>query len=266
MKLLQAISSGAIRAFRSNNPLVIIWLINILSVALIIVPFRKMISNYLGNSYATELIKDGFSLDFWADMGPFFQTLTSATFTVFLLLLLLHFFIGIFLNGGLFDALRANSCNYKLTDFFMASARLFFSYLVVTFLVLLMIIFAAGLIIALPLVIHNAGDSSSDASMLRLSMLLRIIFLLVLPIFLLVIDYARAWMAANDPGKMFKALGYGFKATFKSFFASYLFMALIVVVQFVVVFVYTKVIGNTQPQTSGGLFLLFLIIQIRKQM
>jgi len=144
----------------------------------------------------------------------------------------------------------------------MASAKLFFSYLFATLLVLLMIIFAAFLIIGVPLLIHSASDSSSDATMWKLAMILRIIFLLILPIFLLVIDYARAWLAANGPGKVGKALGYGFKAIFSSFMASYLFMAIIVIVQIILVFFVTRVVSGSQPQTGGGLLLLFIITQV----
>ena len=65
-------------------------------------------------------------------------------------------------------------------------------------------------------------------------------------------------MAANDHRRVFKALGYGFRATFSSFLASVIFMALVVTIQVLFLWGGIKLMGAINPQTGGGLFLLFL--------
>ena len=260
MKFTKAISLGLTRTIRSFKSIFIIWSITFLVFALFAIPLRGSLFQALGNSYGTELIKDGFNLDFWADMASLTSFLPMVS-RGGLFLLFLFFIIYIFLNGGLFDSLRSNSCSYKISSFFGSSAKLFGSYLVANLLVSFMIIFAAGLIVGVPVLISRAGGGSEVAT-LKVFRIMRIVFLFVMLVFLLVIDYTRAWLAANDHKRVFKALGYGFKATFKSFFASYIFMLLITVIQIFYVWIVFRHLSGMQPSTGGGLFLLFILTQV----
>jgi hypothetical protein len=179
-----------------------------------------------------------------------------------LLLLLLVLLLYIFLNGGLFDSLRANSCSYKVRDFLHSSAKLFVSYFVVTILMLLIILFTLFLVVGLPLIILRTAGSGSELSFIRLAGILRVVVILILPVLLLVADYSRTWLASNDHTKIFKALGYGFRATFRRFFSSYLFMLLMIVIQGLYVWLVSKILVGWNPESIGGLFALFLVTQI----
>ncbi|HUS86776.1 MAG TPA: hypothetical protein VMW76_06015 [Bacteroidales bacterium] len=261
MKFTKAISLGLTRTIRSAKSILIIWLITFLGFALFAIPLKGSIFQALGNSYGTELIRDGFNIDFWADLASVASFLPMIS-RGGLFLLFLFFIIYIFLNGGLFDSLRSNSCSYRISSFFGSSAKLFGSYLVATLLVVLMIIFAAGLIIGVPVLISRVGGSSDIDTMQAIYKITRIIFLFASLIFLLVIDYTRAWLAANDHKRVFKALGYGFKATFTSFFGSYIFMLLITAIQILYVWIVTRLLSGMQPSAPGGLFLLFILAQV----
>lgn len=260
MKFSKAITQGFGRAFRSLKPIIIIWLISLTTISLIAGPFKSAIISAVGSSFATEMISDGFSIDFWSGLNPVLMASMGGLFKGFILLFVFYIFIGVFLNGGLFDALKTNVCGYQLKNFFKASASNFFSFLIATILVMLMIFFAAGIIIGIPVLIVRAGDGGEKA-LFKVFGFARIAFLLVLPIFLLVADYTRAWLCASEHKKIFKALGYGFKATFTSFISSYLFMIMIMAVQ--VGFLYLVSIAlNFNPASSGGLFVMFLMTQI----
>ncbi len=260
MKFSKAITQGFGRAFRSLKPIIIIWLISLTTISLIAGPFKSAIISAVGSSFATEMISDGFSIDFWSGLNPVLMASMGGLFKGFILLFVFYIFIGVFLNGGLFDALKTNVCGYQLKDFFKASASNFFSFLIATILVMLMIFFAAGIIIGIPVLIVRAGDGGEKA-LFKVLGFARIAFILIIPIFLLVIDYSRAWLSASEEKRIFKALGYGFKATFGSFFSSYLFMVLIVAVQAGFLFLVTKAI-DFNPTGTGGLFILFLLTQI----
>jgi len=214
----------------------------------------------VGNSNATWMIADGFSIDFWSSLSPVIQSSMGGLFKGFLVLFIFYIFIGIFLNGGLFDALKTNVCGYPLKEFFKASAANFFSFFASTLLVMLMIFFAAGLIIGVPVLIVQSG-SGGEKALFTVLKITRIVFILVLPIFLLVIDYTRAWLSASEQKRVFKALGYGFKATFGSFISSYMFMALIVAVQAGFLLLVSKAL-DFNPDGTGGLFVLFLLTQV----
>jgi len=261
MKFFKAFSSGAVRAFRSVKALLLIWLLTFSVLAVFSYPLRAFISNALGSTASTGLLNDGFSLSFFMDLGQSFNPLLSAVTAGMLIVLLFFFFLYVFLNGGLFDSLVKNKWAYRPGDFFRASARFFLSYLVIKILVLLMILASMFLIIGLPLIIQGAGASGSEEVTVKLVSILRIIALLVLPVFLLVADYSRVWLVANDQRKVFKALGYGFKGTFRSFFSSYFFMLIMVIVQGLYVVLVTRVLTGYAPDSGGGLFLLFLLSQ-----
>lgn len=258
MKLGKAITAGFGRATRSIKPILIIWLFSVVGISILALPLKSAVISDIGNSMASEMIKEAFSIDFWTGLdvtAPMLGGLLKGL----LYLIFIYFFLNVFLNGGLFDALRANVCGYPLKEFFKASALNFFSFLAASLLVLLMIVFAAGLIIGVPVIITRAGNGGEDA-IFRIIRIARIVLILAIPILLLVLDYARAWLAASNKKLIFKALGYGFKETFSSFLSSYLFMIIIMSVQAGFLFLASKAMSFT-PGTSGGLFVLFLISQ-----
>jgi len=258
MKLGKAITAGFTRATRSFKPILIIWLFSVIGISILMLPLKSSVLSDIGNSMGADMIREAFSIDFWAGLDVTMPMLGGLIKGLFYLIFL-YFLLNVFLNGGLFDSLRANVCGYPLKEFFRAAALNFFSFLAVTLLVLLMIIFAAGLIIGVPVLIVQAG-SGGEVALFKVLYITRIVLVLAIPVFLLVLDYSRAWLAASNKKLIFKALGYGFKETFSSFLSSYLFMIMIVAVQTGFLFLVSKVMSFT-PGTTGGLFVLFLISQ-----
>ncbi len=262
MKFIKAFTSGATRAFRSMKALLIIWLLTFSVLAVFSFPLKSILNSAFGNTASTSLLSDGFDISFFMNMGQSFGPMMSAVGGGILIVLLIFFFLYTFLNGGLFDSLFENRWNYKPSDFFKSSARYFLSYLVIMLLVILMIIIVLFLVIGLPIIIQNAGSSGSEDATFKLLSILRIVAILILPIFLLTADYARVWLVANNHFKIFKALGYGFKGTFKSFFGSYFFMLIMVIVQALYVMLVVKLLSGYTPDSGGGIFLLFLLSQV----
>lgn len=261
MKFTKAISSGLVRTYRSLKSILMVWVITFLAFATITIPLRSTVSAALGGSKATDMLSAGFDLDFWSDinsMAGFLPDLSIGVIFITLLLLIVY----VFLNGGLFDSLRANSCSFTISNFFASSAKLFLSYMVATLLVLLMIIITVAVFIGVPVTIGQASGTIDSPGMVRLMKILRIVLGLVLIIFFLVIDYTRTWLAANDHRKVFKAMGYGFRATFKGFLGSYLFMLVIVILSVGFSWLSLKITGSMRAETGGALLLLFLVTQV----
>lgn len=261
MKLIKAFTSGTIRAFRSLKALLMIWLLTFSFLAIFSYPLRAFLNTSLGDTASSPVMDKALDLSYFMNLGQAFNSLMSAITAGVLIVLLIFFFLYIFLYGGLFDSLRGNSWSYKPGDFFRASARYFLSYLAISLLVILMVSIAMFIIIGLPLIIQGAGTSASEEATFKLLSILRIIALLVLPIFLLVADYSRAWLVANKHTKVFKALGYGFKATFRYFFSSYVFMLVMVILQFLFAILVVDILAGYSPESGGGLLLLFIISQ-----
>jgi len=261
MKLIKAFTSGAIRAIHSIKAILLMWLLTFSFLALFSYPLKSFLNTSLGNTASTSSLNEAFNIAYFLDLGEAFRLLMSAISGGIIIVLVIFFFLYVFLNGGLFDSLRENEWSYKPGDFFRASARYFLSYLAMMILVILMVLIALFLIVGLPLIIQGAGTSVSEEATLKLVSILRIIVLLVLPVFLLVADYSRAWLVANKHTKVFSALGYGFKATFKYFFSSYVFMLVMVIVQGLYSILVFKILTGYRPESGGGLVLMFFISQ-----
>ena len=258
MKLVKALRSGFVRAGHSIKPIIIIWIINLFAISLVAAPFRNFIISTVGNSNASQMIKEGFNINFWADLGPGLLPALSSLASGFLLLFVTLFLINLFLSGGLFDSLRANTRRYMTGNFFKSSAKLFFAYLLATLLLMLIALLYGGLVIGVPIIISRANDGDGFPLLLKIT---RIIFILSIPLVLLIIDYARTWLAANGPSKVFKAISYGFKATFSAFISSYVFMILMIAIQGGFVYLASKLMSYS-PETGGGLLVLFLLSQV----
>ncbi len=257
-----AFTSGAGRALRSVKALVIMWFITFAMLAVFAFPLRSFIIAALGNTTSTSLLNEGFSISYFMDLGQAFEPMMSAITGGILIVMLVFFLLYVFMNGGLFDSLLTNSYAYKPGDFFRSSARFFLSYMIITLLIMLMILAVVFLVAAVPLIIQGAGSGGSEEATWKLVGILRIVVILILPVFLLVADYARVWLAANDHRKVFKALAYGFRATFRSFLSSYFFMLIMLIVQGLYAMLVAKILSDYSPQTGEGLFVLFLLTQL----
>lgn len=260
MKILKAITSGFGRSVKASKQILVVWLINSLAIALLIVPFRNILVSQAGSSMATEMLKGGTDLAYWLDAMPDLAGPFAAFLIGLFVLLGVVWLLGIFLAGGLFDTLRVNKCGTSMGDFFKASGKLFFSYLWITLIVLGLIIMSALLLIAIPVFLMQGG-SGNEVLVMKVSGVTRYLFLVLLLIWLLVADYSRAWLAAADKKKVFRALGYGFRATFNTFFTSFLFMVFAAGLQALLTWGGVEITTGFEPEGGGGLFLLFMITE-----
>jgi hypothetical protein len=83
----------------------------------------------------------------------------------------------------------------------------------------------------------------------------------ILPILLLVSDYARVWQVRSSDSAGFKAIGIGFKQTFKYFISSYPVMFINMTIQLLFSWFMMKFVLGMGPQEGGGIFLLFVLTQ-----
>lgn len=259
MKFIKAFTSGALRALHSVKALLIIWLLTFTVLAVFTYPLRSFTLSALGNTTATGLLNDGFNISFFADLGSALRPMLSGITAGIMIVMLIFFFLYVFMNGGLFDSLYSNKFSYKASSFFRSSAKYFLSFLVVKLLVLLMILVVMFIVLGLPHILFGTG---SEETTWKIFSITRIVAVIILPLFLLVADYSRVWLVANGQRKVFRALAYGFKATFKSFLSSYFFMLIMVLVQGGFALMVAGLLSAYVPVTGGGLFLLFLLSQV----
>ena len=78
----------------------------------------------------------------------------------------------------------------------------------------------------------------------------------------LVADYARAWQASHAQNACFRALGFGFSQTFRTFLSSFPLIIILLIFQALPAWVVIKLIAGYTPVTGGGVMLLLLFSQL----
>jgi hypothetical protein len=258
MKIFSHFSSGALRSLRSWKWILVVWIAGLILVALPGLTLRSELNGIFSKSMITEKLTDRTFVDALANTGTGLQMILSSLTAGFLLVILFGVLINIFFNGGLFTVLRKIEGKRNSAVFFAGASSNFWSFMVIWLLVFLMISVFAFLIIGLPIIIRT-GSGSGGSSVLKITSL---VMILILPVFLLVADYARAWQSSNDKKDAIKAIGHGFKNTFRHFFSSWIAMLVMIIIQLVYVFIVFRIAGNIKPVSGGGIFLLFILIQV----
>ena len=261
MSIINPIISGAVRSIKSIKGVLAIWLSTLFLVSLVAIPMKSSIDAVLGLSMITEKLKNGINFDVLADFGTNLPAILSAAVSGILLLVLSGFLVNVFFNGGLFTTLRNGEEKYSSAQFFRSAGTRFWPFLLITGIMSIMVLASLLLIFGIALGIAGSSDSSPEGARFRAVIIGELISVFLLPIFLLVVDYARVWQVTSSKPDGFKAIGVGFRQTFKHFFSSYPVMFINMLIQALFGWFVLKFISGYGPQTGGGIFLLFLLSQ-----
>ena len=262
MKMIRALKSGALRALKAWKGILIVWFIYLLLVSLVALPVRGALKDGFGQSMITELLRDGINVEVFSDLGSILKNLISYFSSGLLLLLLLGIPMNAFLTGGLFNSLKGTAEKFSTPEFFRTSARNFWSFLVITLIINVLIIFLVFFIGGIPAAISMQFLTDHGKTPFLIIKVAEIILLSVIFTLILVADYARAWQVARERSACFKALGFGFNRTFRTFMSSFPMMLMLLLVQVLFAWLVLKILGSWKPSTGGGIFLLFLLSQL----
>jgi hypothetical protein len=260
MKIINYVNSGATRTLKTWKWILIIWFSTLLLVSILALPVKSGIKSILGLSMVTEKLQNGINLDVLANSGTGLTTLMSFLTSGILLVLFFGLLMNVFFSGGLFATLKSSENKFTASNFFGGGGSNFWSFLVITLIICLIILVLAFLIIGLPVIIASGSDS--EGAPYKTFWITAFVFLMLVPILLLAGDYARAWQAGSPEKTPFKAIGKGFGQTFRHFFSSYTVMLVLMFIQMFFTWEAFKIVGNIKPVTGGGIFLLFLLSQL----
>ncbi len=259
MNIFNHFSSGASRSIKSWRWILVIWSVTLFLVSMLALSMRSGINGIFGKSMITEKLVSGFNLDAVVNSGAGLQIIVSSFRTGFFLVVLFGLLINVFFNGGLFSVLAKSDSGSANAGFFEGAASNFWSFLIIGILVTLMIALAGFLLVGLPVMIRINSVSGGSSAVMKTGF---VIMSLLLPVFLLVADNARAWQASDLKRNAFRAIGQGFKNTFGHFFSSWLLMLIMLIVQSAYTLLVLKIAGVYKPVSSGGIFVMFVLIQV----
>ena len=262
MKIFSSLKSGFCRALHSWKGVFIVWFSLFILVLLVIYPLRGSLSSAFGSSMITEKLADGFDIEVFADLGPALKGLISFLTAGFLVVYFVGFIVNAFLTSGLFGSLREESGKFSFQEFFVAGSKNFWSFLIISLIITVIINFYSGILIGVPMMIVSISDTVSEKSRFNIVITTVVILLLTLPIFFLVADYARAWKASHENGSCFRAIGFGFDHTFSKFWSSYIMMVLLILSQIIFGILILQILPAWKPVSGWGVFLLLIISQL----
>jgi len=261
MNVLNPIISGAVRSIKSIKGVLSIWISTLFIVCLVALPLKSSVNSFLGRSMITEKLHDGINIDVLTDLGTNLITIISSLTSGITLLILCGFLLNVFFNGGLFTTLRNNEEKYSSAQFFRSAGTSFWPFLLITAIMSLIILFSILFIFIIALGIASSIDSAPEGARFKATLIAGLISVIILPVFLLVVDYARVWQATSFKSAGFKAIGVGFKQTFKYFFSSYPVMLINMAIQALFGWFVLKFISGFGPHSGAGIFFLFLLSQ-----
>jgi hypothetical protein len=260
MKIFSAVTKGAVKSAESYSLVITAWLITFIMVWSSSLMLRASFNSMLGDSMISESLLGGFDISLIGDMsGKIAPFMTSLMLTT-MFLIIIGSLMNVFFAGGFFGRFTDETRGLKISDFFRASARYFFPYLGIGVVVGLMILLWIFLLIGLPLILTSAATRGTS-QMSILIKIMGVIALLGLPVLLLVADNARTWMARTDKRKMFKAIGEGFKTTFRGFLKNYISVFIVMIVSILLTLLIIYLFKNSIPEKGIMIFLFFLLTQ-----
>jgi hypothetical protein len=233
-----------------------------LLISLLVIPMKSALKAGFGNSMITEKLADGINVTVFADLGANIRSLASYFSGGFFMVVFVGLLINSFLSAGLFNSVKGSCDAFSAADFFKASSNKFWSFLVISLIISLIVLFFVILIIVIPVLMVSQTESSPEGAVLKTFIIASSFFLLILTLLLLVADYARAWQVSCNRNKCLKAIGFGFRQTFRTFFSSYLLMFILLTVQLLYGWLVLSLLSVIKPVTEGGIFLLFLLSQL----
>lgn len=262
MKILLSIKSGFFRSLKTWKGIIIFWAVSFIMVSFLAVPFRASLKAAFGKSMVIEKLMDGINVDVIGDLGKNLHSIVSSLFSGIILLSLVSILINVFITGGLFDSLKAGSGRFSSENFFRASAKNFWSFMVISGILYLIVILLIIIVIVVPVSVAGKAESAPEGIVFKTLVISCSIFLLFMSLILLVADYARAWQASRTQNACFRALGFGFSQTFRTFLSSYPLIITLLIIQALPAWGAIKLIAGYSPVTGGGVFLLFIISQL----
>jgi hypothetical protein len=262
MKILSSLKSGFYRALKVWKGILIAWLVMLILVSFITIPLRGGLRSGFGNSMITEKLAEGFDLEAYMDLGPTLKTLISSASSGFLFIFLIGFAANAFITGGLFGSLRRNCIGFSSCEFFGNGARNFWSFLMISVIITLIVIFLSFFIIGIPFLIISTSETISEKGAFMTGISAILVFLILLPLLLIVADYARAKKASDESFSWSRSLGFGFSLTFRNFWSSYLMMLLLILCQVIPVILILAILPGWEPLKGGGVFLLLIVSQL----
>lgn len=261
MIFFKLLRKGAASAASSYRLLISIWLITLMMVILVALPLKGSLNSIFGKSMAVERLSDGFDLGLTGDMGERFGQLVMSATSGGFLLIVAGILLYTFFTGGLFTQFTTSYGSLNQAAFFRTAAQNFTPFLLTGLLMAFIIGAYSFLLLGIPAGVRlmMAKGSMPEGNIM---VYLLIVWALGMPVWLLVADYSRRWIAATGSRRVFRAVGEGFSMLRKRFWMSYFVMAFILLLNVVFAVASLGYAAWSVPEKGMMILLFFIATQV----
>ncbi|MBE0674062.1 MAG: hypothetical protein IH591_05325 [Bacteroidales bacterium] len=262
MSIFTFYSDGFRKSVRSMRTIVLLWVVSLAGSLLVVAPFERNIGKLLDGSIGPELMYDGFNIDIFADiMHAVLPAMASFSISFFLVTAII-FVVNTFITAGLFRILAGNwKKPYKRNTFLKGADRGFGGFLFVAIATVLIIIILFLLIFVLPMVIAGLAGAGYSL-MVVFGVVLATIMVAVIPLVLLIADYARVLLTNDKYLGPFRAMIDALRLIRKGLFRNWLIMLIILASSAVIGFISVRIVTYSTLRSGMGLFLLLILSQL----
>lgn len=262
MKVIQSLKSGFFRSSVTWKGALICWFVFLICALIVAFPMKEVMKAGFGHSMIVERLKYGFDIEAFTDPGTAFKSLVSFLKGGLMFLIPVSLVLNAFFTGGFFASVKSLTGKFSMAEFWKNSSKNFWSFFCISFIVNMMIFFLLLFVIIIPLLIISGLENHSEILLWKIGLTASAFFILLLPLLILVADYARAWQVANEKSNCFAALGFGFSRTFRKLASSWILVFVIMLVQAIYLWFVFILFHGIHPTTGRGILLYFLLLQL----
>jgi hypothetical protein len=257
MMLFTLYRRGGIKTLRATPTIAILWIVILAGSVIVVSPLQKGLGQVIGNSMTTELLYEGFELEFVGELIDALVPVLISKFWLVSIAVILVYLAGVFVTAGIFRVVYSIRRPFRKGLFFMGADRGFTGYLLISLLTGLLVLLISLVLFILPLIIAMAmGAAMPLLKSIALSGVLLVI--LLLPFLMAAGDYARVNLVADKWEYPLNALKNGFV-----FVKSNTVQVYLILIPFLVLSLVTSWLAYmavTSGSNSSSLSLLLLLI------
>ncbi len=262
MKIRRSLISGFKRALKAWKGVLIMWLVSFVPATLFMIPLRSVFRTGFENSMLAGKFAGGFDLDAFLDLGPVLKPLLSSMASGFVLVLSVSVTLNAFITAGLFDALRNEKAKFSAAGFFAAGAGNFWPFLLVTLAIPFVLIIISVVVAGTGAGIIAGSETMPERSSFMIRIISLAVILLLVPVFIIAADFARAGKTASREMTAIGAIGFGLSQAVSQFRSAYPMMLILLLFQLVPAALAFCVMPAWRPVSGNGVSLVLLTSQL----
>ena len=260
--MLKGLRSGISTIGRNKKMIFVYYFFNLVFGLLVAIPFYAVVSNLAGNTLIGEKLGGRMDIDFFFEFLIKSSNAMDALKGIALVIPVLYGVWGIFLSGGAYACL-VRSEHYTAQVFWGNAAKFFWRFFRLFLLSIPVFVILFCLQFVETGIVRLLYGKDPYESVIYWGAWIRVGFGYIgILLYFLILDYARIYTVAMDEWRMWKALWFGIRFSFRHFFTTFGLSLVIFILGIILLFIYNPVADLMHNPGALILLALFIVQQL----